>query len=157
MESISAHREAFVASCVIPFYKPPLRISTRRPPREPLADRIATYFFEAFEFGITRVRARSTVPIARPKTLPTARPTVLALRLELEERLAAGFEVFCFTLAALAVVVDFEVRFFGFLLMTCAAGSISLLGTPFLTEGDFLRGWDFFSTIFRMVPPWIPG
>ncbi len=111
------------------------------------------YFFTGSVIVMTRVRARSTVPIARPNALPTARPTVFAFR-ELVEPVAVAFDFRrSFVVAFVPVGLAFAAVFFVFLLMTCAFGSISRCLTRFFAEGFFLRGCVFFAKIFRMIPP----
>lgn len=109
------------------------------------------YFFSASVVDLTLVRARSTVPMARPRTLPTARPTLLAFRLDSEDRVLLVLDVFFFALVVFPAVVDFAGCRFFFLSMTCAVGSISLCETRFLGEGVFFRGCVFFANTFRML------
>lgn len=129
-------------------------LCTRRHPRINLCGAAQPYFFPNSAMVAARAKARSTVPIARPNTFPTARPTDFACRLELVERtfFAGDFRrtvVVDPVLAALA----FTGVFFDFLSMTCAFGSISRCFTRFLVEGFFRRGCVFFARIFRIVPP----
>mgnify|MGYP001126806292 CR=1 FL=1 len=90
-------------------------------------------------------------------TFPTARPTLLALRLETEDRVLVVLEVFFFTEVNFFVVVAFgalldEAGFFlVFRSITCAAGSMSLLSVRFLGEEVFLRGCVFLAKTFRML------
>lgn len=84
-------------------------------------------------------------------TFPTARPTLLALRLEPGDRFLVVLEVFFFVSVVFLALADVAGFFFVFLSITCAAGSMSRLTVRFFAEEVFLRGCVFFARTFLML------
>lgn len=103
---------------------------------------------------ITRVTTRSTFPIALPSTVPTARPTCLALRVVLAGTEAAVFDLrttflttFC-TFVAVAPAAAFVLR-----LMTWATGPTFRRREDPLLAGFLVVRVVFLAVVFFKLSP----